>query len=168
MFREVAGIHCERHTRINGCTVWGKMWNVLTLKHWPLKGETLHDLCKTLNFPFTNVAFLFFRRLRKIAKKTTCVSFVTSVCPPARPPEWNDAAATGRTFINLIPDLFSKTRRENSRLVKVWEEKRHFTEHLWQFVIIFRWILLKIRNFWNKICTENQNTHFVFSDFVSP
>ena len=30
---------------------------------------------------------------------------------------------------------------------------------------ISRWILLRMRNVWNKSCTQNQNTHFIVSTF---
>jgi hypothetical protein len=35
------------------------------------------------------------------------------------------------------------------------------------FVITSRWILLRMRNVSDKSCRENQNTHFVFSNFLS-
>jgi len=35
------------------------------------------------------------------------------------------------------------------------------------FLIISRLFLLKMRNVLDKSCTENGNTHFVFSDFFS-
>ena len=38
-------------------------------------------------------------------------------------------------------------------------------EHLCIFFIISRSVLLRMRNFPEKICRENQNTHFVFSNF---
>ena len=36
---------------------------------------------------------------------------------------------------------------------------------LFKFMIISRWIILKMRNVSDKICRENQNTHFVFYKF---
>ena len=38
-------------------------------------------------------------------------------------------------------------------------------EDRYTFFIISRSVLLRMRNVSNKSCTENQNTHFVFSDF---
>ena len=35
------------------------------------------------------------------------------------------------------------------------------------FLIILRSVLLRMRNVSDKSCTENQNTHFVFSNFFS-
>ena len=67
MIGEVVGIRCEQHMRINEYTVEGEMWNFWMLKHWPLRGQILLGLCKTLNLSFPNVTFLF-RRVRKIAK----------------------------------------------------------------------------------------------------
>jgi len=33
------------------------------------------------------------------------------------------------------------------------------------FLIISRWIVLRMKNVYDKICRENQNTHFTFSNF---
>ena len=40
------------------------------------------------------------------------------------------------------------------------------TEDLCTFMIISRWILLRMRNVSDKSCRENQNTHFMFNNFV--
>ena len=39
-----------------------------------------------------------------------------------------------------------------------------FYEGLFAFLILFRWILLKIINFWHRSCRQCQNTHFTFSN----
>jgi hypothetical protein len=41
-------------------------------------------------------------------------------------------------------------------------------EDRYTFVIISRSILLRMRNVSDKSCRENQNTHFVFSNFFPP
>jgi hypothetical protein len=41
-------------------------------------------------------------------------------------------------------------------------------EHLCTFTIISRWILLRMIKVSDKICRENQNTHFVFNNFSKP
>jgi len=41
-------------------------------------------------------------------------------------------------------------------------------EDQYTFLIISRSIILRIRNVSDKICRENQNTHFVFSNFPPP
>jgi len=38
-------------------------------------------------------------------------------------------------------------------------------EDICTFMIIARWIILGMRNVSDKICSENQNVHFMFSDF---
>jgi hypothetical protein len=38
-------------------------------------------------------------------------------------------------------------------------------EDLYTFMIISRWILLKMRNVPHKSCRESQNTHFMFNNF---
>ena len=39
-------------------------------------------------------------------------------------------------------------------------------KNLCALMIIYRWILLRIRNFSDKRCRENQNTHFMFNSFI--
>jgi hypothetical protein len=41
-------------------------------------------------------------------------------------------------------------------------------EHICAFFIISRSFLLRMRNVSDKICTENQNTYFVFSNSPPP
>ena len=41
----------------------------------------------------------------------------------------------------------------------------YFTWRLFTFITISRWIILRIRNVSSTSCRENQNTHFMFSDF---
>jgi len=38
-------------------------------------------------------------------------------------------------------------------------------EDVCTFIVISRWIILRLRNFANKSCTENKNTLFLFSNF---
>jgi len=39
-------------------------------------------------------------------------------------------------------------------------------KNLCALMIIYHWILLRIRNFSDRRCRENQNTHFMFSNFI--
>ena len=38
-------------------------------------------------------------------------------------------------------------------------------ENVFTFMVICRWFLRRMRNVFNKLCRENQNTHFMFSNF---
>ena len=38
-------------------------------------------------------------------------------------------------------------------------------EYVFTFMTISRWIILRMKNVSNKSCRENQNTHFIFSNF---
>ena len=40
-------------------------------------------------------------------------------------------------------------------------------ENVCTFMITYRWILLRMRNFWDKGCREQQNTYFMFNNFCS-
>ena len=39
-------------------------------------------------------------------------------------------------------------------------------EYLSQYIMVSRWFFLKMKNFSYKTCRENQNTHFVFCNFI--
>jgi hypothetical protein len=41
----------------------------------------------------------------------------------------------------------------------------HLWDNLCTFMMVSCWILLRIRNVLDKSCKENQNTHFMFSNF---
>ena len=67
---------------------------------------------------------------------------------------------------NLIFEHFSKIYRDNSSFIQIGQELTS-TSHVNQctFFIISRSFLLRMRNVSDRICTENQSTHFVFSNF---
>jgi len=58
----------------------------------------------------------------------------------------------------LIFVCFSKICGEISSFIPIWRIPRTLHAALCTFKIVYRWILLRMRNFWNKSCTENQNT----------
>jgi hypothetical protein len=66
---------------------------------------------------------------------------------------------------NLIFDDFSKIRRENSNFhLNLKRITGTLHEYLCTFMIISRWILLRMRNVSHKSCRVNQNTHFMFNN----
>ena len=96
------------------------------------------------------------RRVRKIAKGGYSLRHVCpSVRPSLRPSTWN-SAPTGRIFIKFDISIFLENLRKKTGSLH---------EILWTFMIISRWILRKMRNFVDKSCRENQNTHFMLSNF---
>ena len=100
------------------------------------------------------------RYLRKIAKSY----FVMSVCLSAR----NNSAPAGRTFMKFdilvfFQNLFRKLKIRSTLARKTGTLK----EDLCTFMIS-PWILLRISNVSDRNCRENQNTHFVFSNFFPP
>jgi len=66
----------------------------------------------------------------------------------------------------MIFEYFSKIYPENSRLIKIGQEKRvlYMNTNV-HFYIISRSVLLRMRNVPDKSCRENQKTHFVFTNF---
>jgi hypothetical protein len=64
-------------------------------------------------------------------------------------------------------EYFKKICRHTSRCIKIWQEQRviYKKAYLRTFMIITRWILLRMRNVSDKIYRETQNTHFTFKTF---
>ena len=109
-----------------------------------------------------NVEFLgAFAELRRVT-----ISFVVSVCPLVLPLRTTPLPLYGFSW-NFICEHFSKICRENSNFTKIWQEKQVLCVRTMYctFMIISRWILLIIINVSDRICRENQNTHFMFGIF---
>jgi hypothetical protein len=136
----------------------------LALTDFPIQTVLLVSLCRR-HFIILHVAEAFVK-LRK-----TTISLVMSFrlshgtvrlghVFPSVP--WNSPAPTTRIFMNLIFDYASKMCRENSSFTANWH-----TAGRYAVLITSCYILLRMRNVSNKICRENQNTHFVFSNLFS-
>jgi hypothetical protein len=84
--------------------------------------------------------------------RTMAISFTPSVCPhgTTRPP------VDGFSW-NLTFEYFSKIFKENSGLINIEEE--------YKFLITSRSVL-RMKNVSDKICIENQNTHFALKNFL--
>jgi hypothetical protein len=90
-----------------------------------------------------------FENLRKAT-----LSFVMSVCPSA----WNNSAPTGRIFVKFSIWVFLenssgkfKFRQNQSRIIGTLGEELYTS----------RWLILRLSNFSDRSCRENENTHFV-------
>ena len=66
---------------------------------------------------------------------------------------------------NLIFEDFSKIWQQNSSLIEIHRLTGNLHEHIRTFMVVSRSVLLRMRNVSDKSCRENQNTHFVFSNF---
>ena len=90
------------------------------------------------------------------------ISFFMSVGPPA----WIISAPNEQSFmIYYILVSFKNMLRKftfDSNLTRIMGALH---EDICTFVTISRWILLRIRNISHKSCRENQNTHFMHSNF---
>ena len=99
---------------------------------------------------------LALRRVRKICGKRL-LALSCPVCPngTSRPP-------TGRIFMKFYISVFFEKYLENSTFFKIWLEKRvlYMTTDLCTFMIISRWIFLRMRNVSDRRCTKNQNTFY--------
>jgi len=89
---------------------------------------------------------------------SSCLSF----CPSAR----NNSAPTGRIFIKFDIWGFFEICQGNSSFIKIWQQYRvPYMKTDVYFFITSRLVPLRMRNVSDKICRENQETHFVFSKF---
>ena len=103
-----------------------------------------------------------FKRDRHIAKR----GLLASSCPPVRPSSRNNSAANGRICLKFgVWSIFSNLSRE---FKFHWNLKRTtdtLHEYVFTFMIIYGWIILRMRNVYEKSCRRNQNTFFIFSKF---
>jgi hypothetical protein len=60
--------------------------------------------------------------------------------------------------------VFRKSVNRIKVLLKYDKIKGYLREDVCKFMIIYRWILRRMRNVSDKICTENRNMHFIFSN----
>jgi hypothetical protein len=92
---------------------------------------------------------------------TFCPPSCPSVCPSA----WNNSAPTGRIFIKFGIRVFSENLSKfHYNLTRITGT---FHSDQCAFWTISRSVLLRMRNVSEKLCRENQNTHFVFNK-ISP
>ena len=96
--------------------------------------------------PASLQGFPFLGGTAKLRKST--IILVMRVCPPARLFASNNSAPTERIFMKF--DIRG-TLHEDQCI----------------FMIIFRSVLPRMRNISDKFWRENQNTHFIFSNFFS-
>jgi hypothetical protein len=107
----------------------------------------------------------FLGTFEKFRKAT--ISFFISICLPVCPSAWNNLAPTGRIFMKFdIWRLFSKICRENSSLIKIRQlQLVIYIKKNTHFLILSRSFNLRVRNVSDESYRENQNTHFVFSNY---
>ena len=85
---------------------------------------------------------------------------------PSIRPRWTTLLPLDRSSWNFKFDDFFKICRQNWSFTKSANINWNLLEDLYAFVIISRWFLLRMRNFSNKSCTEDQNTHFIFNNLI--
>jgi len=102
------------------------------------------------------VSMYFSTRLQKLRKTIIASSFL-SVRPSAR----NNWAPTGRKFGIWV--FFNNLLRKFKFHCNLTTITCTLHEDRYTFLITSRWILLRMINVSDRSCSENQNTHFVFS-----
>ena len=94
-----------------------------------------------------------FSKFRKAPN--TFVMSGLSVCPSAS----HNSAPTGQIFMKIyVWELLFKSLEEIQVSLKPDKNNGYFT---CAFTVVFSWILLRMINISNKICTENQNTFYI-------
>jgi hypothetical protein len=79
---------------------------------------------------------------------------------------WNNLAPTGRGFHEILYlRVFQKSIKKIQVSLKLSKNNGYFTWRDLCTFIISNWIFLGMRNITGTICRENQNTHFMFSNF---
>ena len=97
----------------------------------------------------------FLGAFAKFRKAT--VSFELSVWPHGT----TRLRLDGFYFKKVTFEYFSKICPENSSFVRSNKNTLHEDQYI--FLIVIGSVLLRMRNFSDKRCRENQNTHFTFS-----
>jgi len=108
--------------------------------------------------PFHLSMGLFSGAFTKLWKVT--IGFVTYVCLSACPSVWNESVPRRRISVKFDIRVFFGTV---SRKLKLYVNMTRLTGTLHADLstfIISRWIILGMRNVWDKSYTENQNTTF--------
>jgi len=96
-------------------------------------------------------------KLRKAA-----ISFVMPLCLSVRPSAWNISAITWLIFIKFGTWGFLESLSWKLFSLNWDQNNRYLTWTLRAFMILSRWILLRMRNISDKLCKGNQSTHFMF------
>jgi hypothetical protein len=146
-------------------------WNVITNGiqnyHWAINGQKFIGDKKgdrkaagvASQIRPSSLLFKFLGFFTKFRKAT--IRFVMSLCPSA----CNNSVPTGRISMKFHIWVFLKNL---SRKFKFNYDRKIILgilhEDQYTIFIISRSILLRMRNVLNEICTENQNTHFMFNN----
>jgi hypothetical protein len=105
-----------------------------------------------------------FRRVRKIVKNR----LLASSCPSVRPSARNNSAPTVRIFMKFYIYIFFLFFRKSVEKIQVsLKSNKIRVLYMNTFLIISLSFLLRMRGVLDKSCRENQNKHFVFSNFFS-
>ena len=96
------------------------------------------------------------------------ISFFRFVCPFVHPQGTTRDPLEGFSW-NLISEYFSKICRKKFKFLRYLTRITgilHEDQYTGTIFIILHAFLLRKRNFWNKSCKENQNTHFRFNNVL--
>ena len=111
--------------------------------------------------PFFRVVF---RRVCKIAKKKRPLA---SSCLSVRPFARSNSTPTGRIFYDIwYLRIFRKSVEKIQVSLKSDKNKDYFKLKPIHIFILSRSVLLRMRNASDRSCRANQNTHFIFSNFI--
>jgi hypothetical protein len=106
----------------------------------------------------------FLGAYRKIAKNDCKLR---RACPPFRLPSWNISVPTLDGFSWNLISVFQKSVEKIEALLNSGKNIWYFTWGLFTFMIASRWILLRMSNFPDESCRENQNTRYMFNNTFS-
>ena len=131
-----------------GCPFWRTLWIYTSGDN----GE------RTMNNPWGIRSV--FRRLRKIAQRDYCLLRVClSVRPCLRMEQLGSQKTDWREILYLR--IFRKSAKKGQVSLQADKNNGTLYEDLCTFMIISRWIHLRMRNVADKMCRGNQNTFYV-------
>jgi hypothetical protein len=132
----------------------------------PFVDKPLVPLCADCLNKQSGILLVIFRRNFEATISffmSVCLSVCLSVCSSVRP-HGTTRLPLDEFSLNLIFEYFSKICGKNSSALKCDKHNGTIHEDLCAFMITSRWILLRMRNVSDKICRENENTHFMFNN----
>jgi hypothetical protein len=106
----------------------------------------------------------YFQVLRRVCKIAKSAYKFCHVCLSVHPPTCVENSALTTDFHEIwCLNIFQKSVQKIQVALKSDETNRYF---IWRSILIIPCSGLRMRNVSDKSCRENQNTHFMFSNFV--
>jgi len=118
---------------------------------------------KKWNKTARDIKFVFYSSTITMVHGPINIRYFRHICPSTRLHRTPVLPLDGFSW-NFIYEYFSTICLENSNFVKIWQESRLLYMKTLCTFMVSPSILLRMSNFSDKSCRENQNTHFIFNN----